>query len=426
MRLSLDIGQGTHRGRVRETNEDSVCVLQPPQLTVGFDALVVVADGMGGHNAGEVASQYVTDKFQELFASPAYREWVPFDPAREDYNVLVLKEVIERLNNDLYQQATRREEYRGMGTTATVALIAGRRLFLGHVGDSRAYLLSKGDLRQLTTDHSWVMEQVEQGLMTAEQAMADPRKNQITRALGVGSMLKVERKIVDLQPGDVLLLCTDGLTNMLSDAELRHYLQTIPDAKAVCQALIEAANQRGGSDNITIAVARVANGIVAPPLVANVETEQKTDRIVLGSKKTVQPKRRGVRIRLTSPASAAPKPLPIESPMQPVSARIQETPTSSVPPVALEVSDTTTLREEVKSKTNIRLGGIVMTIIRTVLAVFAALVNLGIVYAYIASSNVDLREDWILGLIIGATTFMFVAISILLTAAWFSRSGKPK
>ena len=425
MRLSFDFGQGTDPGRVRESNEDSICVLKPPELTSEFDALLVVADGMGGHNAGEVASRYVTDKFQELFASPAYREWVPFDPVREDYNVLVLKEVIERLNNDLYQQSTRHEEYRGMGTTATVALIAGARLFLGHVGDSRAYLLSGGELHQLTTDHSWVMEQVEQGLMTPEQAAADPRKNQITRALGVSSMLKVERRIVELQPGDTLLLCTDGLTNMVSDAELKHYLQTILDANAVCKALIDAANQRGGGDNITVAIARIGNGVVAPPLVAHVEPEQKTDRIVLGSKNAAQPKRRGVRIRLTS-APAAPKPTQAKSPVPPVAARVQNESAPTAQAENLEDAAATAPAEDDKPQTKTRLAGIVITAIAMGWAVFTALVNLGIVYAYIALYNGVGNNDWWLGIIIGATTLVFISVSILLTAGWFSRSNKPE
>ncbi|MDE3091137.1 MAG: Stp1/IreP family PP2C-type Ser/Thr phosphatase [Chloroflexota bacterium] len=265
MPLTLAVGQTTHPGRVRETNEDAFCVLKPPQLVSDFDALLAVADGMGGHQAGEVASKYASDKLNELFTSSKYREWVNYSPDREDYQVLVLKEVIEQLNEQIHQMASRREEWRGMGTTATISLVVGARLFIGHVGDSRAYLLSNGVLRQLTTDHSWVWEQVQQGTMSPEQAAADPRKNQITRALGVTSIVKVDRLIEELRTGDTLLLCTDGLTNMVSDAEIHRQLINLPDPQRACDMLVQLANQNGGGDNITVVIARVMDGAGAPP-----------------------------------------------------------------------------------------------------------------------------------------------------------------
>jgi protein phosphatase len=249
---------------VRESNEDSVCVLGPGEIVDDFDALLAVADGMGGHQAGEVASQYATDKLQELLASSAYRDWVSYDPGRNDYNILVIKEVLERLNREIYDLAVRERKHRGMGTTITAALIAQGQVVLGHAGDSRAYLLDNGKLIQLTTDHSWVQEQVEQNKMSPEQAANDPRKNQITRALGVSSVIRIDRQVTDLRPGNVLLLCTDGLTNMLSDDEIAHWLMTIPDPQKVCSALVATANQRGGLDNISVIVARVLNGDVLP------------------------------------------------------------------------------------------------------------------------------------------------------------------
>jgi len=262
----LVIGAATDRGRVRESNEDSVCVLGPGEIVDDFDALLAVADGMGGHQAGEIASQYATDKLQELFASSAYRNWVSYDPGRSDYNILVIKEVLERLNREIYDLAVRERKHRGMGTTITAALIAQGQVVIGHAGDSRAYLLDNGKLIQLTTDHSWVQEQVEQNKMSPEQAANDPRKNQITRALGVSSVIRIDRQVIDLHPGDVLLLCTDGLTNMLSDNEIEHLLMTIPDPQKVCDALVAAANQRGGGDNISVIVARALSGGDAKPL----------------------------------------------------------------------------------------------------------------------------------------------------------------
>ncbi len=264
MPLRLVIGAATDRGRVRESNEDSVCVLGPGEIVDDFDALLAVADGMGGHQAGEVASQYAAHTLRELFTSSAYRDWVSYDPGRNDYNILVIKEVLERLNREIYDLAVRDRKHRGMGTTITAALIAQGQVVLGHAGDSRAYLLDNGRLIQLTTDHSWVQEQVEQNKMSREQAANDPRKNQITRALGVSSVIRIDRQVIDLRPGNVLLLCTDGLTNMLSDDEITYWLMTIPDPQKVCNALVTAANQRGGLDNISVVVARVLNGEAQP------------------------------------------------------------------------------------------------------------------------------------------------------------------
>lgn len=271
MTLELVIGAATDRGRVRESNEDSLCVLRPGEIVGDFDALIAVADGMGGHQAGEVASHYATNKLQELFASSAYRNWVSYDPGRSDYNVLVIKEVLERLNREIYDLAMRDGKHYGMGTTITAALIAQGQVIVGHAGDSRAYLLTNGKFIQLTTDHAWVQEQVKQGKMSPKQAANDPRKNQITRALGVSSMVRIDRQTIAFQPGDTLLLCTDGLTNMLSDNEIQHLLISISDPQKACDALVDAANQHGGEDNISVIVARALNGDVdtLPPPLAN-------------------------------------------------------------------------------------------------------------------------------------------------------------
>jgi len=274
MAFNLAIGHLTHPGRVRESNEDAFCVIGPTEIAAGFNALLAVADGMGGHQAGEVASKYTADKLRELFTSSKYREWVDFAPERQDYNILVLKEILERLNDEIHQMAGRRDDWRGMGTTATVALLVGTKAFIGHVGDSRAYLFSNGILRQVTKDHTWWIEQVEQGLMTYEQAAADPRKNRITRALGVSSLIKVDRIVEELQIGDTLLLCSDGLTNMVSDAEILQYLGAIPEPQQVCQALVQLANQKGGGDNITVVVGRLLgeaspSGFTTQPLSAS-------------------------------------------------------------------------------------------------------------------------------------------------------------
>jgi protein phosphatase len=239
---------------VRERNEDNFLVLSAPAITPEVDALFVVADGMGGHQAGDVASGYLVSRLQESFASAAFREDVHYSAEHADYFAAVLKEVLERNNEELYNLASSRPELRGMGTTATVALLAGSRLFLGHVGDSRAYLWREGALRQLTEDHSWVAEQVRDGKLSWAEAAGHPRKNVLTRSLGSSLVVRVDRAIHPLQAGDRLLLCSDGLTNYVGDAELQQALATQADVQAACEWLVALANQRGGADNITAVV----------------------------------------------------------------------------------------------------------------------------------------------------------------------------
>lgn len=255
--MGLLVGHRTHPGQVRELNEDSYCVLTAPAITPEIEALLVAADGMGGHQAGEVASGYVVETMEKLFSSSAYRAWVDFNPQREDYYAAVLKEVLEQLNDRLYNRGAIQRELQGMGTTATVALLTGNRLFLGHVGDSRAYLLRDGEMQQLTADHSWVAEQARAGAIPAEQARLHPDRNILTRCLGAGLLVQVDRRIVPVQVGDILLLCTDGLTNVVSDEEIREAVRNHRQPQAACDYLVDLANQRGGPDNITVLVARL-------------------------------------------------------------------------------------------------------------------------------------------------------------------------
>lgn len=255
--MGLLVGHRTHPGQVRELNEDSYCVLTAPAITPEIEALLVAADGMGGHQAGEVASGYVVETMEKLFSSSAYRAWVDFNPQREDYYAAVLKEVLEQLNDHLYNRGAIQRELQGMGTTATVALLTGNRLFLGHVGDSRAYLLRDGEMQQLTADHSWVAEQARAGAIPAEQARLHPDRNILTRCLGASLLVRVDRRIVPVQVGDILLLCTDGLTNVVSDEEIREAVRNHRQPQAACDYLVDLANQRGGPDNITVLVARL-------------------------------------------------------------------------------------------------------------------------------------------------------------------------
>lgn len=407
MGFTLLIGQATDPGRVRQSNEDRLCVLTPPTIASDIDALLVVADGMGGHNAGEIASSFVVEKLDALFRSLDYRKWVDFSPEREEYYVLVLKEILEKLNDQLYQMSLRRKEWRGMGTTVTAGLITGGKLYLGHVGDSRAYLLSQNTLRQLTKDHAWVTEQVEQGLLSPEQAAVHPRKNEITRALGIGSLVRVDRHIQDLRPGDTLLFCTDGLTNLVSDSELQQHLQSIPDPQKCCQALVHLANQRGGGDNITVVVARVQESsatkvVIAPPPNPLVEGNKvDTEEIIVPRQRLWQRNKRkpppsvaseSTAVSVTDIASAPETKPPIPAAEATRASPQSTTPKPSLPsPLLLFV-----------------IGFLLMGYV-----FFAAVGN-----AWIASL-VGLSDTWIPLIIIGAATWVWIALGLLLALGIF-------
>lgn len=259
--MGLFIGCASHPGKERELNEDAYLALADPAIVQGIEALFLVADGMGGHQAGEVASGELIKTMHQWFSSSAYQQLVDYSPQREDYYAVVLKEVIECINDRIYTMAASRQDLGGMGTTATVALLANGRLFIGHVGDSRCYLLREGYLQLLTQDHSWVAEQVQAGALTPEEAAFHPKKNVITRSLGNRLDVRVDRAIYDLQMGDILVLCTDGLTNVVSDAEIQRAALANRDSQEVCESLVRLANERGGPDNITAVIVRLTDEI---------------------------------------------------------------------------------------------------------------------------------------------------------------------
>lgn len=226
-------------GLRRESNEDAFLV--EPGL-----GLFAVADGMGGHAAGEVAAHLATDALREVLLRTGAGE----PPDR-------LQSAVLEANRRICDSILEHEERRGMGTTLVAALVAEERAVIAHVGDSRAYLLRGDSLHRLTTDHSWVLEQVRMGLLTEEAAERHPMRNIVTRALGSRSLASPELSEVRLEPGDVLLLCSDGLNTMVSDAEIRQILLAHGrDPAGACRALVAAANERGGEDNTTVVVVR--------------------------------------------------------------------------------------------------------------------------------------------------------------------------
>ncbi len=227
---------GTHRGRVRTSNQDAVHPAGAGRSEEG--ALLIVADGMGGHVAGEVASGLAVESAQEA------------GPTAEDR--------VRAGNAAIMEEIQRRPGLAGMGTTMTVAAVdADGTAHLAHVGDSRAYLLRRGFLRQLTTDHSLVAEYLAAGKIRPEDVATHPHRSMLTRALGLEAELEIDVHREPLQPGDRLLLCSDGLSSMVDDEHIHRLLAEGTPEEAVW-ALIEAANRAGGHDNISVAILDVA------------------------------------------------------------------------------------------------------------------------------------------------------------------------
>jgi protein phosphatase len=231
-------------GRCRESNEDSF--LCDTKL-----GLFAVADGMGGHAAGEVASRLAVDALVEAFRR---NNW---NGEARDRNDAIdrLRIAVAEANRKICDEIVLHEEQRGMGTTMVALLTLAEHAVIGHVGDSRAYLLRDQRLHRLTSDHSWVNEQVQAGLLSTDAAQKHPMRNIVTRALGSRPDVVVDLRTEEIHPGDVFLLCSDGLNGMLGDDEIRETLVRYRDnPKQSCWALVDAANQRGGEDNTTVIV----------------------------------------------------------------------------------------------------------------------------------------------------------------------------
>lgn len=233
-------GKITHIGKVRSHNEDCAC--ERPDL-----GLFAVADGMGGHQAGEVASKKAIECLEKEFEANFVWSKDPGD---------ILKAVIEKANQLVYDLSTRSTGLRGMGTTITACCIQQRILTVAHVGDSRCYLIRRNRINRLTRDHSLVEEMLRNDQITYEEAQEHPYRNVLTRALGTSPQVQVDLFTYPLLPGDIVLLCTDGVTEYLSDDELVGYSGRGEPQEAVQVMLNEALN-RGGIDNITLVIVAV-------------------------------------------------------------------------------------------------------------------------------------------------------------------------
>ncbi len=235
----------TDVGRQRRGNEDSSYAKAP---------VFVVADGMGGAQAGEVASQMVVESFVA---------GLPDEGTPEER----LSVVVQRANRDIHERSHNEAENAGMGTTVTAAYLDEDSVVLAHVGDSRAYLLRDGELERLTEDHSLVEELLRGGKLTEEEALEHPQRSVITRALGIEPIVEIDTWTYPLRPGDVVLLCSDGLTSMISERQVQELLVQSEDLDTAAERLIEAANEAGGRDNITVVLFRVELADETSPVV---------------------------------------------------------------------------------------------------------------------------------------------------------------
>ena len=243
--IVLKYGIRTDRGLKRQLNEDNCNVL------VGYPGLptcFVIADGMGGHKCGEIASKQAVDSVCNLLLKA---DW-------DTENISdLLRDIVTRVNCEIYNYSLPDEATQGMGTTLIITVIKGRKLYIGHVGDSRVYIIRDNNIEKVTWDHSFIEELVKNGSITKDEAINHPKRNLITRAVGYELELQVDTYEKDLKDDDIILLCTDGLTNMLTEEEILEIIKNYEDPQEACDTLVQNANNKGGEDNITVIVGKI-------------------------------------------------------------------------------------------------------------------------------------------------------------------------
>jgi protein phosphatase len=251
--LSYEFHALTDTGRVRSNNEDAVAVNEAARLAI-------LADGMGGYNAGEVASNMATQYINSEMARWLREQGPGADAAGARQ---ALEDCVANANHAILGASLANPQYAGMGTTIVVALFLGRRLVLGHVGDSRCYRLRAGQLGQLTRDHSWLQEQIDAGLLTPEEAAQSPQRNLVTRALGVEGDVFVEINEFPVEPQDLYILCSDGLHDMVDDGDLAAIARQTVSLQDKAQRMLDLANGLGGRDNISVLLVQASAGPAA-------------------------------------------------------------------------------------------------------------------------------------------------------------------
>jgi protein phosphatase len=232
----MRVGYATDSGKQRPLNEDSLCVNEE-------FGLFIVADGMGGHNAGEVASAYAVNLAGALIEESL---------ANTTDATALVRETIAQTNSVIFAKSLNKTAWSEMGTTLVVALFLPDKVIIGHVGDSRAYMVDQESIVQLTEDHTFVAEWLKQGLITEEEARYHQQRHGLTEALGVADQVETDIAVFPWDAKKCLLLCTDGLTDMLEDHEIFTITKSSEDPQDVADSLVAAANERGGRDNITV------------------------------------------------------------------------------------------------------------------------------------------------------------------------------
>lgn len=261
----------SHAGRVRKNNEDVFVVgelartmivrhtnIPQPQETHSRHRghVLLVADGVGGNEAGDIASRLGAATVEEFLLN-TFRRFAAAPSVDGQTALQELQAALRSADSRLFHAVETHPAWRGMGTTLTLAVASGRRLFVAHAGDSRCYVYSEGRLRQLTHDHTLAGDLARSGMITHSEQAHHPWRNIVTNLLGGSEPgVRAEVHLLELHPDDVVLLCTDGLTEMVSDAGIARMLATEEDPRTACQMLIDAANQNGGTDNVTVVVAR--------------------------------------------------------------------------------------------------------------------------------------------------------------------------
>ena len=311
--LDLDVEGRTHPGKVRDHNEDTFSVEPPTSARARAQGtLLIVSDGMGGHAAGEVASAIAVETIPAAYYRDQPRAAAGSDSPPPVAEALV--GAVLEANAAIYAEAERTPERQGMGCTVVAAVVQASELIVAHVGDSRAYLVHSGQIRQLTRDHSWVGQQVAAGILTPEQAERHPRRSLLLQALGRESQVEVEVGEHPLESGDVLVICSDGLTSVVRDAEIAERVNRLAPRVAT-ERLIALANERGAPDNVTVVVAAIGD-VVTSPLPATTQEEITHRRIVADADAE------GDTVRLSRSLSAAAgarpaDPAPAEAPRRP-------------------------------------------------------------------------------------------------------------
>ncbi len=251
----MRFGVKSDKGMVREINEDSYKIISGYP---GIPSAFIVADGMGGHNSGEIASKLAVDFISNYILSS------PSSFTAEKDIPSAISHMIEKANSSIYNSSMEHANNYGMGTTLTVAVECsgvaagcGKKLYIGHIGDSRAYVVRHSGIERITTDHSFIEELIKSGSLTREEAENHPKKNIITRALGCVESIESDIYISDIMENDIFIICTDGLTNMLGEDVIKKMAQEFDNPQEACDRMVEAANKNGGNDNITVVVIRI-------------------------------------------------------------------------------------------------------------------------------------------------------------------------